>query len=108
MVLGVNLLTRGRTHRHKLKDNVRCCLEIRGIVHDLHETSHLILSEKLDTILFLVGIKNVRKTPCREGCYAFRVIRTLRVPAEYVMELLFDVDDRWRISAKVLHDSGCK
>jgi len=91
-----------------LKDDVRCCLEIRGSVHDLHETSQLIVGEKLDTILFLIGIKNVRKTSCREGCHAFRVIKTLRVPAEDVMELLFDVDDGLTMSAKVLHDYSCQ
>jgi hypothetical protein len=91
-----------------LKDNVRCCLEIRGSVHDLHETSHLILGEKLDAILFLVGVKNVRKTSCRKGCHALRVIRTLRVLAEDVMELLFDVDDGLTMSAKVLHDYSCQ
>jgi len=91
-----------------LKDNIRCCLEIRGIVNDLHESSQLILGEKLDAILFLIGIKNIGKTSGREGCHAFRVIRTMRMPAEDVMEFLFDVDDGLTMSAKVLHDYSCQ
>jgi hypothetical protein len=104
MVLGIKLLARRRTHRHELKDSVRRRLEIRGIVHDLHESSHLILGEKFDTIFFSVGIKDVRKTSSREGRYAFGAIGTLEVPAEDVMEFLFDVDDGEMMSAEVLHD----
>jgi len=65
MVFGMNLLARRRTHRHKLKDGVRRRLNVWRRVHDLHETSHLILGEKFDTIFFSVGIKNVGKTPNR-------------------------------------------
>jgi hypothetical protein len=108
MVLGIELLARGRTHRHKLEDSIRRRLEIWGSVHDLHETSHLVLGEKLDTIFFLVGIKNVWKTSSGEDRHAFRVTRTLKVPAEDIMELLFDVDDRLTLSAKVLHGYSCQ
>jgi len=70
----------------------------------LHETSHLVLGEKLDAILFSVGVENVRKTPGREGGDTSRVIITLRVPAKDVVELSLDVDDGLTMSAKVLHD----
>jgi hypothetical protein len=91
-----------------LKDSVRCRLEIWGTVHDLHETSHLVLGEKLDTIFFSVGIKNVWKTSSREDRYAFGVTRTLKVPAEDVMEFLFDVDDGLTMSAEALHEYSCQ
>jgi hypothetical protein len=108
MVLGIKLLARRRTHCHKLKDNIRRRLEIRGTIHDLHETSQLVLGEELDTIFFLIGIKNVRKTSRREGRNAFGVIRTLEMLAEDVMEFLFDIDDGLTMSAEVLHDYSCQ
>jgi hypothetical protein len=91
-----------------LKDKVRRRLEIRGIIQDLHETNHLVLGEKLNTIFFSVGFKNVRKTSSGEGRHAFGVIRTLEVLAEDVMELLFNVDDGLTVSAEVLHDYSCQ
>jgi hypothetical protein len=91
-----------------LKDGVRRCLKIRGIVHDLHETSHLVLGKKLDTIFFSVGTKDVRKTSGREGRHAFGVISTLKVLAKDVIEFLFDVDDGETMSAEVLHDYSCQ
>src|SRR5216684_5329443 len=108
MVLGVNLLTQGRTHRHKLKDNVWCGLKIRGTIYDLHKGSQLILSEEFDPILFSIGIKNVRDTSRRQGCHALRIIRTLRVATKDVMELLFDVNDGLTMLAKVLHNNSCQ
>jgi hypothetical protein len=104
MVFRMNLLARRRTHRHKLKDGVRCHLNVWRRVHDLHETSHLILGEKFDAIFFSVGIKNVGKTPSREGRDAFRVVITLRVLTKDVMKLLMDVDDGLTMSTEVLHD----
>src|SRR5580693_844710 len=103
MVFGMNLLARGRTHRNKLKDSVRRCLDVRRRVHDLHETSHLIPCEKLDAIHLSIGIKDVRKTPSREAGDAFRVIITLWMLAKDVVKLLLDVDDGLTMSAKVLH-----
>jgi len=87
-----------------LEDGVRRSFDARGRVHDLHETGHLILSQKFDAVLFSIGIKNVRKTPSREGCHALEIIITLRVPSEDVMKLLLDIDDRLTVSTKVLHD----
>ena len=104
IVFGMNLLARGRAHRYKLKDGVRRRLDVRRRVHDLHETSHLILGEKFDAIFFSVGIKDVGETPNREGRDAFRVVITLRVPTKDVMKLLLDVDDGLTMSTEVLHD----
>jgi hypothetical protein len=73
----------------------------------LHETSHLSLGEKFDAIFLLIGIKNVGKTPSREGRDAFRVGITLRVPTKDVKKLLLDVDDGLTMSTEVLHDYSC-
>jgi hypothetical protein len=108
MVIRMDLVTRSRTHRNKLKDYVRRRLDVWRRVDNLHETSHLVLSEKFDAILFSVSIENVGKKPSREGDDAVGVIITLRMFAKDVAKLLLDVDDGLTMSAKVLHDYDCQ
>jgi hypothetical protein len=90
-----------------LKDSVGRCLDARGRVHDLHKTGHLVLGEKFDAILFPVRIKNIGKTPSREGRHAFGVIITLGVAAKDVMKLLLDVEDGLTVSTETLHNRNC-